>query len=187
MGGASNMTIAVVSASVGDVVYVKNGVYRESLPLRIPAGVTVQGESLRGTEVRPASGTGHQIKTVSITTDVSGVANGTYSFVHPNATSGSGVGSSAVFTVTVTNGNATDGSVVVHNGGVGFLVNDTITIPAASVGNGGNLVLTATAVENNNASNMFLLNNSTNLVQMTMKGLTGTPGAGGTGKAQLLH
>ena len=183
MGGASNMTIAVVSASVGDVVYVKNGVYKESLPLRIPAGVTVQGESLRGTEVRPASGTGHQIKTVSITTDVSGAANGTYSFVHPNATSGSGVAASAVLTITVTNGNATDGSVVVHNGGVGFAVNDTITIPAASVGNGGNLVLTVTAVENNNASNMFLLNNSTNLVQMTMKGLTGTPGAGGTGKA----
>jgi hypothetical protein len=50
-------TITVVSASVGDVVYVKNGVYRETLPLRIPAGVTVQGESLRGTEIRPASGT----------------------------------------------------------------------------------------------------------------------------------
>jgi hypothetical protein len=35
------------------------------LPLRIPAGVTVQGESLRGTEIRPASGTGHQIATIN--------------------------------------------------------------------------------------------------------------------------
>ena len=183
MGGSSNMTISVVSASVGDVIYVKNGVYRESLPLRIPPGVTVQGESLRGTEVRPATGTGHQIKTVSITTDVSSASNGTYSFIHPNATSGSGVASSAVFTVTITNGIATDGSVVVHNGGCGFAVNDTITIPAASVGNGGDLVLTVTALENNDASNMFLLNNTTNLVQMSMKGLSGTPGAGGTGKA----
>jgi hypothetical protein len=33
--------------------------------LRVPAGVTVQGESLRGTEIRPASGTGHQIKTIT--------------------------------------------------------------------------------------------------------------------------
>ena len=31
----SNITINVVSVSVGDVVYVKNGVYRENLPLRI--------------------------------------------------------------------------------------------------------------------------------------------------------
>jgi hypothetical protein len=52
--GGSQITITVVSASVGDVVYVKNGVYRETLPLRVPAGVTVQGESLRGTEIRPA-------------------------------------------------------------------------------------------------------------------------------------
>ena len=52
------------SASIGDIVYVKNGVYRETLPIRVPAGVTVQGESLRGTEIRPASGTGSQIKTI---------------------------------------------------------------------------------------------------------------------------
>jgi hypothetical protein len=37
--------------------------------LRVPAGVTVQGESLRGTEIRPASGTGHQVATVSINTN----------------------------------------------------------------------------------------------------------------------
>ena len=67
---AANITIRVKSASIGDVVYVKNGVYRENLPLVVPAGVTVQGESLRGTEVRPATSTGSQIKTVSITTKV---------------------------------------------------------------------------------------------------------------------
>jgi hypothetical protein len=54
LAGATSITITVVSASIGDVVYVKNGVYREILPLRVPAGVTVQGESLRGTEIRPA-------------------------------------------------------------------------------------------------------------------------------------
>ena len=33
---------------------------------------------------------------------------------------------------------------------------------------------------------MFLMNNTTNLVQMSMKGLTATPGAGGTGKAAVV-
>jgi hypothetical protein len=83
LAGASSITITVVSASVGDVVYVKNGVYRENLPLRIPAGVTIQGESLRGTEIRPASGTGHQVATVTITTNTSGATDGTYDYVHP--------------------------------------------------------------------------------------------------------
>ena len=41
------------------------------------------------------------------------------------------------------------------------------------------LVLTVTAVENNNASKMLLLNNSTNVTQFTFKGMTGTPVAGG--------
>ena len=180
-GSSSNITFDVTSASVGDVVYIKNGVYRENLPLRIPAGVTVQGESLRGTEIRPASSTGSQIKTVSITTNVSGATNGTYNYVHSTSTTGSGTAASAVFNITVSGGAAS--SVTVYHGGVGFAVNDQVTIPAASVGNGGNLVLTITALEDNNASNMFLLNNTTNLVQMSMKGLTGTPGAGGTSKA----
>ena len=79
---------AVVSVS-GDVVYVLNGIYKENLPLRVH-GVTLRGESLRGTELQPASGTGTQIKTVSINTNVSG-SNGTYNYVHANATSGSGV------------------------------------------------------------------------------------------------
>ena len=36
-------------------------------------------------------------------------------------------------------------SVTVYHGGKGFAVNDTITIPSASIGNGGNLVLTVTS------------------------------------------
>jgi hypothetical protein len=34
IGGATDITITVVSASIGDVVYVKNGVYRETLPIK---------------------------------------------------------------------------------------------------------------------------------------------------------
>ena len=181
LGGASTITINVVSASVGDVIYVKNGVYRENLPLRIPAGVTVQGESLRGTEVRPASGTGTQIKTVSVASGGTGGTPGTYNYVHANATTGSGIAASAVFNV-VTDGSSTP-TVTVYHGGTGFGTSQTVTIPGSSLGSSSDLVLNITALENNNASNMFLMNNSTNLVQMSMKGLTATPGAGGTSKA----
>ena len=184
IGSSSDVTIAVVSAVIGDVVYIKNGVYRETLPLRIPAGVTVQGETLRGTEIRPTTGTGTQIKTVSIQTNTSGATDATYNYVHPNATSGTGQASSAVFNITVSSGAVS--AVTVYHGGTGFAVNDTVTIPAASIGNGGNLILTVTALENNDATNMFLMGNNTNLVQMTMKGLTGTPAAGGTSKAAVV-
>ena len=177
IGGASNLTFTVFSVSPGDVIYVLNGTYKESLPLIVPNGVTLRGESLRGTELQPASGTGTQIKTVSINTNVSGASNGTYNYVHANATSGSGVAATAVFNVTVAGGAVS--AVSVYHGGKGFAVSDTVTIPSASIGGGGNLVLNVTAVEDNNASKMLLLNNATNVTQFTFKGMTGTPGAGG--------
>ncbi len=182
IGGSSDITISVVSASIGDVIYIKNGVYRENLPLQIKAGVTVQGESLRGTEIRPNTGTGSQVKTVSIGTNVSGAANATYNYVHQSASSSNGLG--AVFNIVIAGGQVT--AVTVYHGGHGYSNADTITIPAANIGNGGNLVLNVTGLEDNNASNMFLMNNQTNLVQMSMKGLTGTPTAGGTGKAAVV-
>src|SRR6056300_1411721 len=127
LGGASSITITVVSASVGDVVYVKNGVYRETLPLRVPAGVTVQGESLRGTEIRPASGTGHQVKTVSINSNTSGATDGTYNYVHGTSTSSTnGIAASFVANVTVASGIVS--AVTIYHGGTGFVVSDTITI-----------------------------------------------------------
>ena len=181
LGGATDLTITVVSASVGDVVYVKNGVYRETLPLRIPAGVTVQGESLRGTEIRPNSGTGHQVKTITVTSGGTGGTPGTYNYVHANATSGTGVAASFVANV-VTDGSSTP-TVTIYHGGTGFNSSDTITIPGSSLGSSSDLVLTVASLENNDASNMFLLNNQTNLVQMSMKGLTGTPTGKVTGKA----
>ena len=183
LGGSSNLTFNVVSASIGDVVYIKNGVYRENLPLRVPAGVTVQGESLRGTEIRPATGTGHQIKTVSIGSNTSGATNGTYNYVHQSSTSQNGDG--AVFNITVSGGAVS--AVTVYNGGWGYNASDNIVVNASLIGDGsGNLQLTVASVENNDASNMFVMNNSTNLVQMSMKGLTGTPGAGATGKAAVV-
>src|SRR5210317_1540116 len=92
LAGASSITITVISASVGDVVFIKNGVYRENLPLRVPAGVTIQGESLRGTEVRPASGTSTQIASVGSITGGTGGTPGTYNYIHQSSTNGLGQG-----------------------------------------------------------------------------------------------
>ena len=102
-------------------------------------GVTVQGESLRGTEVQPASGTGSQIKTVSVASGGTGGTPGTFTHVHANATSGSGVAASAVFNVT-TDGSSTP-SVTVYHGGTGFGTSQTVTIPGSSLGSSSDLVL----------------------------------------------
>ena len=171
----SNLTFDVVSASVGDVIYVKNGVYRETLPLRVPPGVTVQGESLRGTEIRPASGTGTQIKTVSIAGNISGATNGTYTIKKATTSTGSGAG--AFFNITVASNVVS--AVTVYNGGYGYAVGNQVTLATGVIGCGGSgtLTLQVSALENNNATDMFLLNNTTNLVQMSMKGLTGTTSA----------
>ena len=182
LGGASNLTFNVVSASIGDVVYVKNGVYRENLPLKIPAGVTVQGESLRGTEIRPASGTGSQIKTISTINGGTGGTPGTYSHVHQTSATGSGTG----VVVNITTDGSSTPSITIYNGGSGYAASDQVTIGAAKIGGASDIVFTVATLEDNDATNMFLMNNSTNLVQMSMKGLTGTPGAGGTGKAAVV-
>jgi len=183
-GGMTNITLTVVSASIGDVVYIKNGVYRETLPIRVPAGVTVQGESLRGTEIRPKTGTGHQIKTITHANTFSGSTDGTYRYIHATTASGSGDG--AVFNITLVSDAVT--AISVYHGGFGFVVGNTVTMSTSDIvcGGTGTLTVTVASLEDNNASNMFLVNNQTNIVQMSMKGLTGTPGAGATGKAAVV-
>ena len=182
LGGGSTITITVVSASVGDVVYVKNGVYRETLPLKIPAGVTVQGESLRGTEVRPASGNSKQIATVNSIAGGTGGTPGTYNYVHQNSSTQSGNG----IVVNVTTDGSNPPSVTVYHGGYDYTAAETITIAGSDLGGSSNLTFNVATFETNSAANMFLMNNSTNLVQMSMKGLTGTPTAGGTSKAAVV-
>ncbi len=186
LGGASDITFVVVSVSIGDVVYIKNGVYRETLPIVVPAGVTVQGESLRGTEIRPKTSTGHQVKTVTVTSGGTGGTPGTYKYVHGSATS-SATATAGTFVANVVNNGASAPTVTIYHGGAGFVVGNTITITKSLIGNStADLVLTVASLENNDASNMFLCNNATNLVQMSMKGLTGTPAAGATGKAAVV-
>ena len=173
LAGASDITITVISASIGDVVYVKNGVYRENLPLRVPRGVTVQGESLRGTEIRPGTGTGSQASGITFTTTIDGATDGTQNYLHPTTTTGSGNG--MVVNVTISSGLVTD--VELYHGGFGYEVGDTVTLTDTELGGlaGRALTITVDTLQFNLASNMFLCNNSTNIVQMSMRGLTGIP------------
>jgi hypothetical protein len=84
-------------------------------------------------------------------------------------------------------GGAVSGTPTIYHGGYGYVTSETITISAATLGAGGTgITLTVASLENNNASNMFLVGNQTNITLMTMRGLTGTPTAGGTGKAAVV-
>ena len=188
LGGAAVITITVESVSIGDVIYVKNGVYKENLPLRVPRGVTVRGESLRGTEIQPASGTGTQVATINNISGGTGGTPGTYNYIHQSSTDGSGDG--MVLNIT------TDGSsvptITIYHGGYGYEVGDQITITdlddtsSSQLGGATTITFDVATLENNNASNMFLVNNQTNITLMSMRFLTGTPIAGGTSRAAVV-
>ena len=184
LGGNTTITITVVSVSIGDVVFIKNGVYRETLPLRVKSGVTLQGESLRGTEIRPATGNSTQVKTISFSSTIAGATNGTYKYKHPTTSSGSGAG--LVVNVTIAGGVVS--AVAIYHGGYGYATGNLATLIAGSIGAGGSGTLTIQidSLELNTAANMFLVNNQTNIVQMSMKGLSGTPVAGATGRAAVV-
>jgi hypothetical protein len=183
LAGASSITITVVSASVGDVVYVKNGVYRENLPLRVPAGVTVQGESLRGTEVRPNTGNSTQVATVNyISGGIGGSTFGIFNYKHQDSTTGSGDG----LVVNIVRDGSSTPTFTVYHGGYNYQVGDQITILGTQIGNSSDIIFEVASLESNNAANMFLVNNQTNIVQMSMQGLTGTPTGGATGRAAVV-
>jgi hypothetical protein len=172
IGNSNTLTLVVKSVSTGDVIWVANGCFREILPLKVPAGVTVRGESLRSTEVRPASGKSSTISTVSSSSTIAGATNGTYSYIHKTSTSGTGNG----IVVNVTIAGNVFSSVSIYHGGYGFVIGDTITINTSTIGcaGTGSLILTVTQLENNDASYMWLLNDTTNLRLMTLRGMTGT-------------
>ena len=165
---ATNITFTVKSVNAGDVLYVRNGSYREQTPLRIPPFVTVRGDSLRSTEIRPATGSSTTIATVTRTSGTGGTA-GTYSYVKQLSTSGSGTG--ARFKV-VKDGSSNPVITVLH-GGYDYAVGNTITLNSIDVGGGGNIVLTVTVLENNNAGYCFLCANGANVEYFAFRGFTG--------------
>jgi hypothetical protein len=172
IGNSTNLVVTVNNVNFGDVIWVKGGSYRENLPLVVPAGVTVRGEALRAVEVRPASGSSSTIATITTSSTISGATNGTYKYKHPATLSGSGAG----LVVNVTIASNVVSATAVYHGGYNYAVSDISTLTAGQIGCGGSgtLTITIATLENNNASYMWLLNNSTNLRLMTLRGMTGT-------------
>jgi hypothetical protein len=165
---STNITFTAKSVSSGDVIWVRNGVYREQLPIVCPPGITIRGDSLRSTELRPASGSSSTIATVTRVSGGTGGAIGDYAYVQSTTNDG---GAGARFHVVI------DGSsapvVTVMHGGYDYAVSDTITIPSANIGGNSNITLTVTSLENNNASYYFLCNNGTNIEYFAFRGMTG--------------
>ena len=179
LGGtpATNLTFNVKSVSVGDVIDVSNGVYLEILPLKVPAGVTIKGQSLRGTEIRPAAGKSTTVATINNVAGGTGGSTGTYSYIHQTSSSSLGKG----IVVNVIKHATNPISVSVYHGGYDYITGETITISSANLGGGTNLTFNVATLEDNNASYMFLTNDSNNITLMTMKGMTGTAVHNGAG------
>jgi hypothetical protein len=93
------------------------------------------------------------------------------------------VGQSAVFSVLVSGGEPVE--INTYHGGAHFNVDDVITLPSSKIGGGGDLTLTVGSLENNNASQMFLCNDSNNIRNFTFVGLTGTKRAGSLHKVNV--
>jgi hypothetical protein len=167
---ATNITFTVKSVNAGDVLYVRNGSYREQTPLRIPPFVTVRGDSLRSTEIRPATGLSTTIATVTRVSGGIGGGAGTYVYAPQDSTSGSGIG----VRLKVVKDGSSNPTVTVMHGGYDYAVSDTITINAATyLGGGSDLIVSVTALENNDAGYVFLCANGANVEYFAFRGFTG--------------
>ena len=56
-GPYATITKALSQATAGTFIYVYPGTYQEAFPMTVPAGVTIQGDSIRSVEVMPTSAT----------------------------------------------------------------------------------------------------------------------------------
>ena len=79
LGGVSSITITVVSLQLVILFMLKMVFIEKHYQLEF-MDVAVQGESLRGTEIRLNGGQGHQVKTVTTSSTLAGVTEGTYSY-----------------------------------------------------------------------------------------------------------
>tara|TARA_A100001015_G_scaffold74613_1_gene82808 strand:- start:10541 stop:13777 length:3237 start_codon:yes stop_codon:yes gene_type:complete len=56
-GPYATITKALSQATAGTFIYIYPGTYQEAFPMTVPAGVTIQGDSIRSVEVMPTSAT----------------------------------------------------------------------------------------------------------------------------------
>ena len=144
-------------------IYVKAGVYEETLPITVPGSVTIVGDGMRDTEIQPLL-----TKTVTPTYVSSGSAGTT---VKVSSTSNILVG----MVVTGTNvGSARAVATIVDS--------NTVTLntaPSGALTNGQTLTFTQTNLSTdaspkaNNLSTMFLVSDATMVQGLLMTGMTG--------------
>jgi len=171
LGGGTNLTFNIAAVTSGDLIRVRNGTYYETFPIKLLAGTTVEGDSLRNTIVRPATGNSTQVATVgSIGANSASRVPGTY--LNCISTS-SGSGTGAKFTVVVDGSSAI--TVTCTHGGADYQVGDTITIADNQLGSGGAAALTMTVatLKLNLQAEMFLVNDAVNVRQFTFTGMVG--------------
>jgi hypothetical protein len=144
-------------------IYVKTGTYYETLPITVPANVTIVGDGMRDTVIAPLTGS-------ATATYVSG--GGTTTIV-VNTTSGIQAG------MTVTGTGYTGGQKVVS-------VTNSTTLVISAVSNttpSGTLTFAYLSTDNspvsNNLSTMFYLSDQTMLQGLLMTGMTGFAFSGG--------
>jgi hypothetical protein len=175
LGGSSNLVLTITNISVGDVINLDSGIFKENLPLRVPANTTIKGSGLRSTFISPNSGNSTTIATVTVSSGGVGGSNRTYNYIHQLSTNGSGNG--AVFNITKSGGSVT--AVTVYHGGYGYATANTITIDNSLLGGGTNLTFQVATLELNNAANMLLTNDGNNITYFSLRELSGEPVGGG--------
>ena len=141
-------------------IYVKTGTYNEQLPITVPAGVSIIGDSMRDTIINPLTGsaTTQYLSTGSAGTTIK-VASNTGIYAGMTVT-GTNIGSGR----TVVSTSSTD-TVVLNQAPSGTPTNaETLTFTYLS---------TDASPVPNNLSTMFYLSDSTMIQQLLMTGMTG--------------
>ena len=144
-------------------IYVKAGVYEEQLPITVPPGVSIIGDGMRDTEVKPL------LSKVATTNYLSSGSIGTVIKVVSNA----GILAGMTVTGTAIGSNRT---VVTTSGSDTVVLN---TAPSGTPTNNQSLTFTQTNLSTdaspkaNNLSTMFLLSDSTMIHQLLMTGMSG--------------
>jgi len=143
-------------------IYVKTGTYYEILPITIPAGVSIIGDSMRDTQIAPLTGTA---SSVYVPTGSSGTT------LKVVSTAGIGVG------MTVTGTGFTN---TLYNAQKVLAVVDSATLTLSAPPNttpSGTLTFTYYSTDAspvvNNLSTMFYLSDSVMLQQLLLTGMTG--------------
>ena len=142
-------------------IYVKAGTYNEQLPIVVPEGVSIVGDNLRSTKIRPKSGVAHQ-QHLTLATAPSSVSYGSSIFTGDGTKCASILDSSydeKTIEIRCISGGLWDTNDTWEDG-----VND--------------IAITNVETRPNEEANMFLMSNASMLKDILMENLTGFEPAG---------